>query len=66
MPVDHAAEIAHLERLLNSGVRSGSVDGQQTELDLAEVRRRLSELKRLQEGSTYSRPKNAGIDLRRV
>lgn len=42
---DHTDEIAALEAILNSGTSRVSVDGMAAEYDMAEVRKRLAELK---------------------
>ena len=47
-PEDYTAEIARLERLLNAGITSGNTDGRSATFDLAEIRRRLAELKSAQ------------------
>lgn len=42
---DHSVEIAELEEILSKGVTSTSVDGVTVTRDLAEIRRRLAELR---------------------
>jgi len=42
---DHSVEIAQLEEILSKGVTSTTVDGVTVTRDLAEVRRRLAELR---------------------
>lgn len=44
---DYSSEIAQLEAILNAGTSSVSVDGMSARYDLAEVRKRLAELKAL-------------------
>lgn len=63
---DYSIEIAALESLLNSATRSVSVDGMSTTLDLESARRRLAELKALDDGAIAAgrvRPTNATIRL---
>ena len=63
---DYSIEIAALESLLNSATRSVSVDGMSTTIDLESARRRLAELKALDDaaiGSGRVRPTNAVIRL---
>ena len=66
-PGDYSHEIARLERILNSGITSGTTDGRTAEFDLAAVRSRLSELRSAQEQAGFGdgsyRPRNATIDL---
>jgi hypothetical protein len=56
-----ADEIANLEAILAAGVKSVRTDLTQTDFDLAEVRRRLAELKRQQ--NRARRPRSSSIDL---
>lgn len=48
---DYSVEILALEALLNSGQSTVTVDGMTSTVDLAEVRRRLTELRRLDDDS---------------
>ena len=48
---NYQAEIAVLESILNSGASSIQVDGMATRYDLAEVRKRLAELKALDDST---------------
>jgi hypothetical protein len=56
-----ATEISDLEAILNTGASEVYVDGQKVVYDLDQVRRRLSELKRQQDGSR--RPRTSTINL---
>lgn len=56
-----ADDIAALEEILSIGATEVYVDGQKTVYDLDQVRRRLSELKRQQNGSR--RPRTSSINL---
>jgi hypothetical protein len=47
----YAAEIAELEQLLSSAVKDTSADGVRTSFDLDAARKRLAELKALQDPS---------------
>jgi len=42
---DNSAQIAELESILNTGAKKITTDGQSVEVDLAQVRRRLAELR---------------------
>jgi hypothetical protein len=63
---DYSVEIAALEAILNSGAQSISTDGLSTTYDLAQVRKRLAELKAKDDAtiaSGNSRPRIARIRL---
>lgn len=58
--MDRTAEIAKLEKLLNSGVSTVSVDGVNVALDVDAIRRRLREL-RLEDDTQKARRPVASI-----
>lgn len=63
---DFSKEIAALEEILNAGASSISTDGEQVSFDLSEVRRRLAELRRVDDGELAAgrhRPTNATVRL---
>ncbi len=61
---DYTAEIEQLESVLNGAVESISVDGLSTKVDLDQARKRLNELRNLDEGSaTMVRPTITGTRL---
>lgn len=63
---DYSAEIARLEAILNAGTQYVGIDGMQTFYNLPEVRKRLSELKALDDSTIESgkgRPRRATIKL---
>ena len=63
---DYSAEIAQIETILNSGTRSVSVDGMSTAYDHDSLRKRLAELRALDDSTLAAgkaRPKNATIKL---
>jgi len=49
---DYATQIAELEAILDAGASEVMVDGVKVRYDLAQVRKRLVELKRRQQTST--------------
>jgi hypothetical protein len=59
-----ADEILKLESILNSGASQVRVDGELVQYDLAEVRKRLAELRAQQAGTTA--PRGFGIRRSRV
>lgn len=63
---DYTEEILALEQLLNSSASSVSVDGMSTSIDLEQARRRLQELRALDDASRANsrhRPTAATIRL---
>jgi hypothetical protein len=64
---DYSAEIAAIETILNSGATSISVDGLSTSYNFDQLRKRLAELKALDDSTIANgnvRPKRATIKLR--
>lgn len=64
---DYSAEIAAIEQILNAGASSVSVDGLSTSYDFDQLRKRLAELKALDDSTINAgnvRPKRATIKLR--
>jgi len=60
----YAAEIAHLEELINSAVTSTSADGVTASFDLEAAKRRLAELRQLADPSSNRvRPRVFRTDL---
>lgn len=59
---DYSTEIAELEAILQAGATSVTVDGQTVNYDLTQVRRRLRELKQLDDTAT-KRPSALSINL---
>lgn len=63
---DYSTEIANIEAILNSGTSSVSVDGMSTSLNHDSLRKRLAELRQLDDATQQSgsvRPRNATIKL---
>lgn len=63
---DYSVEIARLEAILNAGTQYVGVDGMQTFYNLPEVRKRLSELRALDDSTierNKARPRSATIRL---
>lgn len=63
---DYSAEIAAIETILNSGAKSTSVDGLSVSYDLVALRKRLAELKALDDTTLEAgtqRPKRATIRM---
>ena len=52
MPQSYAAEIAQLEKLINSATKGVSADGIRTDFDLDAARKRLGELRQLADPSS--------------
>lgn len=63
---DFSAEIARLEAILNAGTQYVGIDSMQTFYNLPEVRRRIAELKSLDDDTIAAgrtRPRSATIKL---
>ena len=60
---DNSVVIAELEAILNAGVTGITIDGNRTEWDLGEIRKRLVVLKNEDDTAT-KRPTRLGINLR--
>jgi hypothetical protein len=63
---DYSTEIAALEAILNAGTSSVSVDGMRVQHDLESVRKRLAELKALDDSIVAQgkrRPPSARVKL---
>jgi hypothetical protein len=62
---DYSAEIAALEEILNAGTSSVSTDGLSMAYDLEQVRKRLTELKALDDATvTSGRPRPRTVTIR--
>jgi hypothetical protein len=63
---DFSKEIAHLEALVNGATQAVVVDGTNTTFDLAAARKRLAELRLLDDDSQAAgrtRPRVSGLNL---
>lgn len=63
---DYSSEIAAIETILNAGAKSTSVDGLSVQYDFAALRKRLAELKALDDATLQAgnqRPKRATIKM---
>lgn len=60
---DYSTEIARLEAILNAGAKSVTTDGQKVDYDFDAIRKRLAELRALDDNSLPKRPRAANIRL---